>query len=88
MRKLAQALGVEAMSLYHHVANKSDILDGMVDLVFAEIELPVDEADWTTAMRARADLAALGAAPPPVGDRHHGIAGAHPGRPRCAITTR
>jgi AcrR family transcriptional regulator len=54
MRKLATALGVEAMSLYHHVANKSDILDGMVDLVFAEIDLPVEATDWTTAMRQRA----------------------------------
>ncbi len=54
MRKLAQALGVEAMSLYHHVSSKSDILDGMVDLVFAEIELPLDATDWATAMRARA----------------------------------
>lgn len=54
MRRLAQALGVEAMSLYHHVANKHDILDGMIDLVFAEIELPVDEPDWATAMRVRA----------------------------------
>lgn len=54
MRKLAQTLGVEAMSLYHHVANKSDILDGMVDLVFAEIELPGTETDWITAMRQRA----------------------------------
>lgn len=55
MRRLAQALGVEAMSLYHHVANKNDILDGMVDLVFAEIELPDDDADWTTAMRQRSE---------------------------------
>jgi AcrR family transcriptional regulator len=54
MRKLARELGVEAMSLYHHVANKDDILDGMVDLVFAEIELPAEDADWTTAMRDRA----------------------------------
>ena len=54
MRKLAQALGVEAMSLYHHVANKDDILDGMVDSVFAEIELPAADTDWTTAMRGRA----------------------------------
>ena len=54
MRKLAQALGVEAMSLYHHVSNKSDILDGMVDLVFAEIEFPADGSDWATAMRDRA----------------------------------
>ncbi len=54
MRNLAQALGVEAMSLYHHVANKDDILDGMVDLVFAEIELPSGDVDWPTAMRRRA----------------------------------
>src|SRR5688572_613925 len=53
MRKLAEALGVEAMSLYHHVANKDRILDGMVDLVFGEIELP-KSAGWKTAMRKRA----------------------------------
>ena len=40
MRKLAKELGVEAMSLYNHVANKDDLLDGIVDLVFAEIEAP------------------------------------------------
>ena len=54
MRKLAHELGVEAMSLYHYVANKDDLLDGMVDLVFGEIELPTGEADWKTAMRRRA----------------------------------
>jgi AcrR family transcriptional regulator len=54
MRKLAQELGVEAMSLYHHVAGKDEILDGLVDAVFAEIELPLDEVDWRTAMRLRA----------------------------------
>jgi AcrR family transcriptional regulator len=54
MRRLALELGVEAMSLYHHVANKTDILDGMVELVFAEIELPVEGAEWRPAMRARA----------------------------------
>ena len=54
MRKLAQELGVEAMSLYHHVANKDAILDGLIDLVFGEIDLPVGEADWKTAMRRRA----------------------------------
>ena len=53
MRRLAQALGVEAMSLYHHVANKDDILDGMVDVVFAEIELPAIDVDWKSAMQAR-----------------------------------
>ena len=54
MRRLGEDLGVEAMSLYKHVANKEDLLDGMVDLVFAEIELPTGDTDWRTAMRARA----------------------------------
>lgn len=55
MRKLAQALGVEAMSLYYHVKSKDDILDGMVDAVFSEIMLPAAGADWKTAMRERAE---------------------------------
>jgi AcrR family transcriptional regulator len=54
MRKLAKQLGVEAMSLYNHVANKDDILDGIVEIVFSEIELPQGGADWKTAMRQRA----------------------------------
>ena len=54
MRKLAQQLGVEAMSLYNHVANKDDLLDGIVELVATEIDLAPDEADWRTAMRRRA----------------------------------
>ena len=54
MRKLAQELGVEAMSLYHHVANKDDILDGLVDVVFGEIDLPAGEDGWRAAMRQRA----------------------------------
>ncbi len=54
MRSIGQKLGVEAMSLYNHVANKDDIVDGMVDLVFSEIELPASGADWKTAMRDRA----------------------------------
>jgi AcrR family transcriptional regulator len=53
MRKLGEALGVEAMSLYNHVANKDALLDGMVDLVFSEIDLPAG-ADWKAAMRQRA----------------------------------
>jgi AcrR family transcriptional regulator len=53
MRKLAQELGVEAMSLYHHVANKDEILDGLVDIVFGEIALP-SGSDWRSAMRQRA----------------------------------
>ncbi|RKN45257.1 TetR/AcrR family transcriptional regulator [Micromonospora endolithica] len=54
MRRLAERLGVEAMSLYHHFRKKDAILDGMVDLVFDEIELPPDGADWRAAMRRRA----------------------------------
>ncbi|MFE0729798.1 TetR/AcrR family transcriptional regulator [Streptomyces antibioticus] len=54
MRKLGEAVGVEAMSLYNHVANKEDLLDGMVDLVFAEVELPAPDDDWRPAMRRRA----------------------------------
>jgi AcrR family transcriptional regulator len=53
MRALAQELGVEAMSLYHHVPNKNDILDGMVDLVFAEIDLPAGTGDWKGELRRR-----------------------------------
>jgi AcrR family transcriptional regulator len=51
MRALGEELGVEAMSLYYYVASKDELLDGMVDLVYGEIELPSDEADWKTAMR-------------------------------------
>lgn len=53
MRALARELGVEAMSLYHHVANKDALLDGMVDLVFAEIDLPVAGREWRTEIRRR-----------------------------------
>ena len=51
MRKLGSVLGAGAMSLYHYVANKEELLDGMVDLVFAEIELPTSEGDWREVMR-------------------------------------
>ncbi len=54
MRELGLRLGVEAMSLYNHVANKDDILDGMVDLVVGEIDLPSGAVDWKEAMRRRA----------------------------------
>ena len=53
MRRLGQELGVEAMSLYNHVANKDDLLDGITDLVLAEIELPEDP-DWKDALRRSA----------------------------------
>ncbi len=58
MRRVAQELGVEAMSLYHHVPNKDAILDGVVDAVFAAIELPrPGDGDWRAAIRARAGSA-------------------------------
>jgi len=54
MRKLAEELGAGAMSLYHYVPNKVELLDGMVDIVFSEIELPSTDVDWKPAMRRRA----------------------------------
>jgi AcrR family transcriptional regulator len=53
IRSLARQLGVKPMSLYHHVANKEAILDGIVDAVFAEIELPTPGGDWRWEMRQR-----------------------------------
>jgi AcrR family transcriptional regulator len=53
MRKLAEQLGVVPMALYKHVADKDELLDGMVDLVFAEVEVPTD-VPWRAAMRIRA----------------------------------
>ena len=54
MQRIARAIGAEPMSLYRHVRNKEDLLDGLVDLVFAEIELPSPEDPWKVAMRRRA----------------------------------
>src|ERR1019366_9555410 len=54
MRGLAQELDVVPMALYKHVANKEELLDGMVDIVFTEIELPSGDLDWRSAMRRRA----------------------------------
>jgi AcrR family transcriptional regulator len=54
IRSLAQALGVKPMSVYHHVANKDEILDGIVDVVFSEIALPTIGADWRGELRRRA----------------------------------
>jgi AcrR family transcriptional regulator len=54
MRKLAEHIGVKPMSLYYHVANKEEILDGIVDSVFGEISLPRIGAEWKDAMRHRA----------------------------------
>lgn len=54
MRAIATKLRVEAMSLYNHVTSREDILDGMVDAVFGEIDLPASSADWKQGMRDRA----------------------------------
>jgi AcrR family transcriptional regulator len=54
MRTLAEVLGVAPMALYRHVANRDDLVDGMVDLVFSEIDLPSASQDWNVAMRQRA----------------------------------
>jgi AcrR family transcriptional regulator len=54
MRKLADVLEFAPMALYRHVANKDDLIDGMVDVVFSEVELPVPGPAWRTAMRRRA----------------------------------
>lgn len=53
MRQLARRLGVEAASLYNHVAGKDDLIDGMTDLVVAEIDLPSDDVSWQEAVRRR-----------------------------------
>jgi len=53
MRRLGEELGVEAMSLYNHVANKDDLLYGMIDRVYSEIDLPSHEDEWKTALRKR-----------------------------------
>jgi AcrR family transcriptional regulator len=54
IRSLAAALGVKPMAVYHHVANKDEILDGIVDLVFAAIELPDAEGEWRAELRRAA----------------------------------
>lgn len=73
MRRLAATLKVEAMSLYNHVANKDDVLDGMVDLIIGEITLPTPGDDWKAAMRARATSA-------------HAVMLAHPWAPMLVVS--
>ena len=54
MRRLSQELGGGTMSLYNHVSNKEDLLDGMIDVLFGEIDVPTGAPDWKTTMRLRA----------------------------------
>lgn len=53
MRKLAEELGVVPMALYKHVADKEELLDGMIDIVIGEVDPPVGDADWKSAIRQR-----------------------------------
>src|SRR5262249_1596006 len=73
MRRLAQELGVEAMSLYTHVRSKDDLLDGIVDAVISMIPADADAADWRTSLRRMA----LGA---------RGVMLRHPWAPRTVET--
>ena len=73
MRRLGQELGVEAMSLYNHVANKDDLLNGITDRVVSEIELPNGGGDWKTALRRHAISA-------------HDVLVAHPWACRLALS--
>ena len=63
IRTLATNLGVTPMSVYHYFANKSEILDGIVDVVFSEIDLPPGDGDWQAEIRRRAQSAPLSFAP-------------------------
>ncbi len=57
MRKLAKELGVKPMAIYHHVANKDEVIDAMMDVVFGEIDLPAEGSEWKPAIRHRAHSA-------------------------------
>ena len=54
MRRLGRELGVEAMSLYRHVANRDEVLNGIIEMVISEVEVPAQGAEWKQAMRRRA----------------------------------
>ena len=82
MRRLGDELGVEAMSLYHHVSNKDEVVAGMVDVLLAEIPLPPPGADWRAALRARALAARAVMARHPWGP---GILGTRRGAPSPAV---
>src|SRR5262245_42188218 len=74
MRRLAQELGVEAMSLYHHVQGKADLLGGIAELVVQQIDLPPPEGDWKAAVRASAISA-------------HAVLRQHPWAPNLLMST-
>ena len=88
MRTLAEMLEVAPMALYRHVANKDDLIDAMVDVVFTEIGVPSGGGDWKTAMRRRAISVRDSLVAPPLGDRPDGVTAHIPVRRTCDTTTR
>ena len=74
MRRLGEELGVGPMALYRHVANKDDLIDAMVDVVFGEIGVPVLRRRLEDRHARPGNRGPRGPSPPPVGDRHHGVA--------------
>ena len=87
IRKLATELDVKPMTIYHHVPNKEAIIDGMVDLVFAEIDLPPTDTDWKAASPSGPDRHGP-CSPDTPGPRTDGVPEPIPGRPRLHTTTR
>lgn len=81
MHAIGRRLGVQAMSLYRHVQNKADLIDGLVDLVVSEVEVPIGAANWKTAMRQRANSARR------VFARHRWAIGLVESRPRPGAVT-
>jgi AcrR family transcriptional regulator len=81
MRELGRELGVEAASLYNHVTGKDDLLDGMVELVVAEIDVPGEGVAWREAMRRRAISARE------VFARHRWAAALHDSRDRAGANS-
>ena len=87
MRRLAQELDVVPMALYKHVANKDELLDGMVDVVVGEIDPPLDRRRLEDGDPRADPLGAPGAPAPPVGVARDGVADrAHAGRARPTWT--
>ena len=88
MRQLGQQLGVDPMSLYNHVRDKDDLLDGMVDVVVGEIGPLIVPGSWLEGRRRDDDPVRPGDdAPPPVGGADDRVAGRHRVRRRCATWT-
>ena len=79
MRTLAEELEVAPMALYRHVANKDDLIDAMVDVVFGEIGLPVRRRRLEDRHAAAGDLGPRRPGAPPLGDRPDGVARERPG---------